>query len=102
MSSASGEIQPGHPKRADLFGGAPTRRRDVVVAIGWACVVMVVAVVWRTPVVPTDPWYYVQSTLEFPSSDWVPLGFTRYGIILATIPPALLFGKNLMLEAEAV
>ena len=35
----------------------------------------------------------MRSALEFPSAGWVPLGFTRYGIILATIPPAFLF-KN--------
>ena len=51
------------------------------------------ASVWRTPVVPTDPWHYVRSALEFPSDDWVPLGYTRYGIILANILPALVF-KN--------
>ena len=33
---------------------------------------MVFAVVWRSPIVPTDPWHYVRSALEFPSADWVP------------------------------
>ena len=49
--------------------------------------------VWRSPIVPTDPWHYVRSALEFPSDEWVPLGYTRYGIILANDPPAFLF-KN--------
>lgn len=77
----------------DLLSGAPITRRDVGFALVAAAVVVVVAVIWRSPLVPTDPWHYVRSALEFPSDNWVPLGFTRYGIILATIPPAFIF-KN--------
>ena len=62
-------------------------------ALAIALVVMIIATVWRTAVVPTDPWHYVRSALEFPNDDWVPLGYTRYGIILANIVPALMF-KN--------
>ena len=76
-----------------LLAGSPLGRKDVLAALGCAAVVLVVAVVWRSPIVPTDPYHYVRSALEFPSAGWVPLGFTRYGIILATIPPAFLF-KN--------
>jgi len=75
-----------------LSGTAPTRG-DLLTALGIAVVVMVIATLWRTAIVPTDPWHYVRSALEFPSDDWVPLGYTRYGIILANIFPALLF-KN--------
>ncbi|WP_392544823.1 glycosyltransferase family 39 protein [Oryzobacter telluris] len=75
------------------WSGTPLTRRDVAVAAVIAAVVVVVAIVWRSPIVPTDPWHYVRSALEFPSANWVPLGFTRYGIILATIPPAFVF-KN--------
>ena len=77
----------------DLLGGAPLGRRDVLPALACAAVVLVVALVWRSPITPTDPWHYVRSALEFPSADWVPLGFTRYGLVLANIPPAFLF-KN--------
>ena len=81
------------PPLGSLVAGSPLGRKDVLAALGCAAVVLVVAVVWRSPIIPTDPYHYVRSALEFPSAAWVPLGFTRYGIILATIPPALLF-KN--------
>lgn len=77
----------------DRLSGTPTSRGDLLTALAIAVVVMVIATVWRTAVVPTDPWHYVRSALEFPSDDWVPLGYTRYGIILANILPALAF-KN--------
>ena len=80
-------------RAADRWGGPPPSRGDLATALGIAVVVMVIATVWRTPLVPTDPWHYVRSALEFPSDDWVPLGYTRYGIILANIVPGLLF-KN--------
>ncbi len=75
------------------WSGSPLTRRDALVALLIGAVVVAVAVIWRSPIVPTDPWHYVRSALEFPSADWVPLGFTRYGIILASIPPAFVF-KN--------
>ena len=78
---------------ADRLAGEPTTRRDVLVAAVLGALVVAAGIVWRTPVVPTDPWHYVRSALEFPSADWVPLGYTRYGIILANIPPAFVF-KN--------
>jgi Dolichyl-phosphate-mannose-protein mannosyltransferase len=92
-TALEGREVPDPSSRRDLLRGSPLTRRDALVALGWAVVVMVVAWVWRSPIVPTDPWHYVRSALEFPSDDWVPLGFTRYGIILATIPPAYVF-KN--------
>ena len=79
--------------RGDLLAGAPITRRDVAVAALLGLMAVVVGIIWRSPIVPTDPWHYVRSALEFPSDDWVPLGFTRYGIILANIPPAFVF-KN--------
>lgn len=83
---------PEHDGRG-LARSGPLTSRDVAVGAVIAAVVVAVALLWRTPIVPTDPWHYVRSALEFPSAAWVPLGFTRYGIILATIPPALVF-KN--------
>ncbi|SDP28992.1 Dolichyl-phosphate-mannose-protein mannosyltransferase [Pedococcus dokdonensis] len=77
----------------DWLAGARWTRVDVLTAALVGVLVMVVAYVFRSIVVPTDPWHYVRSALEFPSDDWVPLGYTRYGIILANIPPARLFGN---------
>lgn len=76
-----------------LLTGARLTWRDLAVATLVGVVVTALAFVYRSPIVPTDPWHYVRSALEFPSDDWVPLGFTRYGIILANIPPAFIF-KN--------
>lgn len=63
-----------------------------------ACVVglVVVAVAWafRSSVVPTDPWHYIQSALAFPDATWVPLGYTRYGMILPLIPLGAIFGNS--------
>ena len=86
---APADARGGRP--ADRWGGTPPSLADLATAVGIASVVMVIATVWRTALVPTDPWHYVRSALEFPSDNWVPLGYTRYGIILANIVPALLF-----------
>ena len=80
-----------HPPR--LLRGRPTTWSDALTGAAIGVVVAVFAFVYRSPIVPTDPWHYVRSALEFPSDDWVPLGYTRYGIILANIPPAYVF-KN--------
>lgn len=77
----------------DRLGGSPLTRSDLLTASGIAVAVMVVALVWRTALVPADPWHYVDSALSFPSHNWVPLGYTRYGLILANILPGLFF-KN--------
>ncbi len=75
-----------------LCGDAPTRR-DGLAALLVGLAVGVVAWVWRSPVVPVDPWHYVQRALTFPDEVWIPLGYTRYGIILPNIVPATLFGN---------
>lgn len=91
--------EPGEPgetaqaERRDWLAGARWTRTDVLTAALVGIAVMVLAYVFRSIVVPTDPWHYVRSALEFPSKDWVPLGYTRYGIILANMPPGLLFGN---------
>jgi 4-amino-4-deoxy-L-arabinose transferase-like glycosyltransferase len=82
--------------RSPLILGAPTSRADLVVALVIGLLLTAFAFAWRSPLIPTDPWHYIHAALSFPSEDWVPLGFTRYGIILANIPPAHLFG-----DAEA-
>lgn len=78
--------------RRDWLSGSPWSRVDGVVASGLGLVVMAIAYVFRSVVTPTDPWHYVKSALSFPSDGWVPLGYTRYGIILATKPVAHVFG----------
>lgn len=80
-------------RQEDRLAGEPTTRWDVLAAVGFAVVVMAIGIVWRSPIVPTDPWHYVQRALTFPDSVWIPLGFTRYGIILANIIPTRLFGN---------
>jgi hypothetical protein len=77
----------------DPLRGTPPRRQDVLTAIGVASVVTLFAFVWRSPIVPTDPYHYVLQTLQFPSDNWVALGLSRYGIFLANLAPAFLF-KN--------
>lgn len=79
--------------RKDLLAGAAPSRGDLLVAGLIALAVMAVAVIWRSPVVPTDPWHYVQRAITFPDRVWVPLGYTRYGIIIPNILPAKLFGN---------
>ena len=78
---------------SDPLRGTPPTRRDILPAVAVATVVTVMAWVWRSPMVPTDPFHYVVQTLEFPSDDWVALGLSRYGIFLANLLPAYLF-KN--------
>jgi Dolichyl-phosphate-mannose-protein mannosyltransferase len=77
----------------DRLAGTPTSRRDVLAALLVGVTVVVVAVVWRSPVVPSDPWHYVQRAMDFPDRVWVPLGYTRYGIIIPNIVPAKIFGN---------
>ena len=72
----------------DPLRGTPPRRQDVLTAIGVASVVTLFAFVWRSPIVPTDPYHYVLQTLQFPSDNWVALGLSRYGIFLANLAPA--------------
>ena len=75
----------------DSLRGTPPTRRDALSALAVATVVTVMAWVWRSPMVPTDPYHYVAQTLDFPSDNWVALGLSRYGIFLANLPPAYLF-----------
>lgn len=81
------------PARRDYLAGAAPSRADLLVAGTIAVVVIGVALIWRTPVTPTDPWHYVQRAISFPDRVWVPLGYTRYGIIIPNIVPAKLFGN---------
>jgi 4-amino-4-deoxy-L-arabinose transferase-like glycosyltransferase len=53
---------------------------------------MVVAWVFRSEIVSSDPWHYGMAAIEFPQDSWVPLGYTRYGMILPLGPLVLAFG----------
>lgn len=63
-------------------------------AVALAAVVVVLVALFRTGIVPTDPWHYVQSAIAFPDAKWVPLGYTRYGMILPLLPVAAVFGNS--------
>ena len=77
--------------RRDWLAGTAWSRADVLVAVLVGAAVMVLAYVFRSIIVPTDPWHYVRAAMHFPEDTWVPLGYTRYGIILASMPPAFVF-----------
>jgi 4-amino-4-deoxy-L-arabinose transferase-like glycosyltransferase len=76
----------------DALAGRPWSRTDVVVAVAVAVVVIAISVRWRTEIVSSDPWRYVFSARKFPTDDWVPLGYTRYGMILPLLPLVWFFG----------
>ncbi len=73
------------------LAGTAWTRVDLVIGVLVGVLVAVVGLVWRTEVVPTDPWHYVQAALNFPQDSWVPLGYTRYGMVLPVGPLAILF-----------
>lgn len=52
------------------------------------------SVVLRTEIVASDPWGYVNAAINFPDDRWVPLGYTRYGMILPRVPIAGIFGNS--------
>ena len=70
--------------------------RDLLVAGLVALVATTVALVFRSAIVPTDPWHYVQGALTFPEPTWRPAGLTRWGFLLPIIPFARMWG-----DAEA-
>jgi hypothetical protein len=64
--------------------------------LGWAALVavvaMAIALAFRSALVPTDPWHYVQGALAFPEGTWRPSGLSRWGFLLPIIPFARLWG----------
>ena len=65
---------------------------DLVLSGLVAIAVGTLAWFWRTELTPSDPWHYVMAALEFPQDTWVPLGFTRYGLILPLGPLVVAWG----------
>ena len=80
--------------RRDWLSGSRWSWVDIIVASGMGLAVAALAFTYRSVVTPTDPWHYVKSALSFPSDSWVPLGYTRYGIILATKSVTRVFGDS--------
>jgi hypothetical protein len=64
--------------------------------LGWAALVAVlamgIALAYRSALVPTDPWHYVQGALAFPEATWRATGLTRWGFLLPIIPFARIWG----------
>ncbi len=95
-----GDIDPGPPVSSPGAPGAgdrtplgtTLRRGDFVIAGLVALTAMVIAGFWRSALVPTDPWHYVQGALSFPEPTWRPAGMTRWGFVLPIIPFARLWG----------
>ena len=67
--------------------------RAVGMGLGVGILACVLAVVFRTEIIASDPWRYVQSARDFPDDSWVLLGYTRYGMILPLLPLTALFGN---------
>jgi hypothetical protein len=70
----------------------PWQRSDLGLAGLIALLTAVLAWVFRSEIVSTDPWHYVMAALQFPQDTWVPLGYTRYGMILPLGPLVLTWG----------
>ncbi len=90
-------LDPDAPTRRELPPEPPSfgrtlGRRDVLSALGIAVVAMAVAFVYRSALVPTDPWHYVQGALQYPEPTWRASGLTRWGFLLPIVPFANLWG----------
>jgi hypothetical protein len=75
-----------------LAWGRTIHRRDLVWAGLVAVIATSIALVYRSALVPTDPWHYVQGALAFPEGTWRPSGLSRWGFLLPIIPFARLWG----------
>ncbi len=75
-----------------IVWGRTVHRRDLVWAGLVAVSAMAIALVYRSALVPTDPWHYVQGALAFPDGTWRPSGLSRWGFLLPIIPFARLWG----------
>ncbi|MEW1955071.1 glycosyltransferase family 39 protein [Terrabacter sp. NPDC080008] len=76
----------------DALAGSPWKRVDFGVAAAVTAATMLVAWVFRSEIISSDPWHYVMAAIQFPQHSWVPLGYTRYGMILPLAPLVLAFG----------
>lgn len=76
------------------LAGTPWTRWDLLVGGLVAVASVALTFVFRQEVIPTDPWHYVMAAIDFPQKTWVPLGYTRYGMILPVIPLAKVFGTS--------
>ena len=75
-----------------LEWGRAIRPADLLGAGLVAVVAMGIALAFRSALVPTDPWHYVQGALAFPEGTWRPSGLSRWGFLLPIIPFAKLWG----------
>ena len=76
----------------DVQLGRRIGSRDLIWAAVVALVAMAVTFTYRSALVPTDPWHYVQGALDFPNGTWRPAGLSRWGFLLPIIPFASLWG----------
>ncbi len=72
--------------------GRRLTRVDLLVAAVVGLLAMLVAGLFHSALVPTDPWHYVQGALAFPDGTWRPAGLSRWGYVLPIIPFARLWG----------
>lgn len=77
-----------------LSARRPRDRRSIVLALVVGVLVSVFTVIFRTEIIASDPWRYVQSARDFPDDSWVLLGYTRYGMILPLLPLTAAFGNS--------
>lgn len=91
------------PRRTPADGGGSARpspfgrrldRWDAAIAGLLAVFAMVVVFVFRSALVPTDPWHYVQGAIAFPDGTWRPEGLSRWGYLLPLVPFARLWGDS--------
>jgi Dolichyl-phosphate-mannose-protein mannosyltransferase len=81
------------PRPAEPTGTArPARRLDLLVAGVIALLTAAVAVVYRSTLVPTDPWHYVEAAKQLSGHEWNAVGLTRYGLIGLYLPLAQAIG----------
>lgn len=76
----------------DVEFGRLIGRRDVLPAIAVGLIAMGVAGIYRSAIVPTDPWHYVQGAVAFPNGTWRPAGLSRWGFLLPIVPFARAWG----------
>ena len=79
-------------RRTAPGSGRRITRTELLWAVGVAAAAVALATVFRSSIVPTDPWHYVQGALAFPEGSWRPAGLSRWGFLLPIVPFARLWG----------